>query len=501
MKGLLAFVAFAVQAATLDGTVINSATGAVVKKARVSARGPQGSYAALSDSSGRWSIATIPEGEYDVSVECQGFLPPALRRLRVHGTEGGPLALAVTPLAVIAGKVVDEEGDPVPNVTVGALAYDYTRSAPPLQQAAKATTDDLGEYRLFDLKPGRYYVQAVSKERTHALLYHPGAMEIGQASPVDVLPGAETGGIDFRLRKARMFRIRGTLTDAQSGEAFRAVVIAEGPNGAGPRYSAQSTDGAFEFAAVQPGTYRLSVTQNRGSREMWGEQVVTVGSRDVENVALTAIPVADIPGMVSVDGAAGRGLNVRVTLNPAEQPGFSASALPKGDGTFLLTAGPQAFLVDVTGIPADLYLREIRFGADDASSGGIDLRRGAAPLAIVLSPNPGSLNGTVQLVSGKPAGGVMVAITPADPAMRRRDLTRMTVTDADGEFSVGSLAPGEYQVFAWERYDTAIAMSFAFRRAVGAKATTVTLRAGQEASVQLRPIAQADADEARRRIP
>src|ERR1044071_922478 len=104
----------------------------------------------MSDIAGRWSIVTIPEGEYDLSVDCQGFLPPPPKRLRVRAPEDGPVALALTPLAVIAGKVVDEEGDPGPNVTVAALAYDYTRSAPPLQQVTRASTDDLGEYRLFD---------------------------------------------------------------------------------------------------------------------------------------------------------------------------------------------------------------------------------------------------------------------------------------------------------------------------------------------------------------
>jgi hypothetical protein len=228
---------------------------------------------------------------------------------------------------------------------------------------------------------------------------------------------------------------------------------------------------------------------------MWGERTVTVGGRDVEDVTLAAMPVVDVPGQVMVEGTPARSLNVRVTLHPAERPGFSATALPKSDGSFTLTAGRQMYFVEVTGIPPDLCVREIRFGAEDASAGRIDLKAGAAPLAIVLAGNPGSVSGTAE------RGGVMVAITPADPAAGRRDLTRMAFTDADGSFSVGSLAPGEYRVFAWEQFDAVVAMSLAFRSAMSAKSVSVTVRAGQETTVQLRPIAQADADEARRRIP
>jgi hypothetical protein len=494
MRALLLLAAVSMHGATLDGTVSNAATGAPVKKARVTARGQGGSYQAVSDAAGRWSMPAMAEGPYELVVECQGFLAPTDRR-RVRVPEEFPQSLVLTPLSVIAGKVLDEEGDPVPNVKIAVLAYDYTRSAPPLIEVGKSTTDDLGEYRVFDLKPGRYYVQSAAADKLLPVLYHSGALEIGQATPVDLAPGVETGGVDFRLRRTRMFRIRGTVTDAQTGEGMRAVVIAEGPAGAGPRYTAPSAEGGFEFPAVQPGTYRLSVTQNRGSREMWGERTVMVAGRDVDDVALPATPVVDVPGQVMVEGAPARSLNLRVTLQPADRPGFSASALPKSDGSFTVTATPQAHLVDIAGVPPDLYVRQIRFGAEDASAGRIDLRTGAAPLTIVMAGNPGSVAGTVE----RP--GAMVAITPADPAVQRRDLARMVFADSEGSFTVGSLAPGEYRIFAWEQFDLALGLSFEFRRAMAAKAATVTVRAGQESTVQLRPIAQADAEDARRRMP
>ena len=91
---------------------------------------------------------------------------------------------------------------------------------------------------------------------------------------------------------------------------------------------------------------------------------------------LAAAPSAEIPGTVIVDGAApAKPLNLRVTLDPAERFGFTETALPKPDGMFTITAGPLLFALQVIGIPPELYLRDIRFGAEDASAGRIDLRR------------------------------------------------------------------------------------------------------------------------------
>jgi hypothetical protein len=503
MRAALLLVAFAVRAATLDGTVTSATTGEPVRKARVTARGASATYSALSDASGRWSIPAIVAGDYEVTVERQGYLPPAAKRPLVQVPEDGAVLLELLPLGVIFGKVVDEEGDPLPDVAVHALAYDYTRAAPTLRSFAKVATDDRGEFRLFDLRPGRYYVQAVASDQARAILYHAGVSDVAQASPVDLAPGGEVGGIDFRLGKPPLFRITGRVVEADTGQPLRAVIVAEAGGASGWRYSVQcDADGAFAISGVRPGAYHLSVTQNSGPRVMWAEQPVLVAARDVEGVQLAAAPSASFPGTVIVEGPRpSKPLNLRVTLDPAERFGFSETALPKADGTFTITSGPLLFALHVIGIPPELYLREIRFGAEDASAGRLDLRRGTAPLSLVLASNPGRIAGIVETAAGKPAPGVLVAITPADPGIRRHDLTRTVYTDADGRFEVYSLAPGDYKVFAWERFDTTLAASLEFRRLVGGSATTISVHAGAEASVRLRPVAESDIQEARRRLP
>jgi len=61
--------------------------------------------------------------------------------------------------AVITGRVVDEDGDPLPNFEVGLLRKLPGKSREPAV-TRNDRTNDLGEYRLFGLAPGRYFVSA-----------------------------------------------------------------------------------------------------------------------------------------------------------------------------------------------------------------------------------------------------------------------------------------------------------------------------------------------------
>ena len=63
----------------------------------------------------------------------------------------------------IAGTISDEEGEPVAGVSVQAMSKVFNQGKSALQARGSAKTDDRGNYRLYDLPPGRYYVQAGGK--------------------------------------------------------------------------------------------------------------------------------------------------------------------------------------------------------------------------------------------------------------------------------------------------------------------------------------------------
>jgi hypothetical protein len=94
---------------------------------------------------------------------------------------------------------------------------------------ARATTDDLGRFRLYGLPAGEFYVsanytvptlgpdpaQAAEQPRYgFAPTFYPSAAAIEGARRVRVSVGQETGGIDLTLVRAKPGPVSGRVTDA-----------------------------------------------------------------------------------------------------------------------------------------------------------------------------------------------------------------------------------------------------------------------------------------------
>src|SRR5262249_47313745 len=134
------------------------------------------------------------------------------------------LLLHMQPAAVITGTITDADGDPVHNVSVMATRVGGHRLGG--HDAGNGSTDDLGEFRIPDLHPGRYTVLATpppdlpildaSKpargegQLVYAPTYYPGTVDRNQSAPVDAQPGHETP-VNFEVLLTRAFRVTGDV--------------------------------------------------------------------------------------------------------------------------------------------------------------------------------------------------------------------------------------------------------------------------------------------------
>src|SRR5207253_6986194 len=134
-----------------------------------------------------------------------------------------------------------------------------------------------GEYRVYWVTPGRYYVlagSAVSSRRGsvtgtaspnevpgYSVLptYYPNAPELSGATTVDIQSGGELNAIDFFLEQQQARRIRGRVVDAATGQWPSAANIrlvtrsaVGGTNSRGSTQSYNAADGTFEVADVSP---------------------------------------------------------------------------------------------------------------------------------------------------------------------------------------------------------------------------------------------------------
>src|SRR5579883_1140689 len=158
----------------VKGRIVNAITGEPVRKAQVTLRNEpaDSSVSAATDDSGAYALSDVEPGTYDLRVQKNGFVP-AGKPVSLQGSGSGwacpgaggsPVASdAVTrlmPAAVMAGRVVDGDGGPVAGALVQAIQSRGAGSTQRLVVAGSATTNDLGEYRIFGLAGGRYYLGA-----------------------------------------------------------------------------------------------------------------------------------------------------------------------------------------------------------------------------------------------------------------------------------------------------------------------------------------------------
>src|ERR1017187_7151186 len=93
---------------------------------------------------------------------------------------------------VITGVVTNDDGEPVVYANVQVMIKTYRRGQPTLTARSTASTDDRGRYRVFDLSPGRYYVQATrrgggptnNKETAYANVIYPNAARLQDAQAI-----------------------------------------------------------------------------------------------------------------------------------------------------------------------------------------------------------------------------------------------------------------------------------------------------------------------------
>src|SRR5581483_1841014 len=306
---------------TVSGQVIEEPGGLPLRKVLVSLMRngefadrfrERGAYSAISDAEGHFQITGVAPAEYRVSLERPGFVS-ATRRSRtlsplvvsaIDGHDVTGLLFGMLPAGVIQGKIADEDGDPLPNVSVFAIS--------PNRQGISATgmTNDLGEYRIAGLAEGKYLVMAqVIRRRigvpgddsqVYPPTYFPGSTDSAQASVIEVHPGEESSA-SLNVTPVRTFKVRGRvsglpLRTGTSPQAANTVLLSPTDSQLPEQFNGViAADGNFEITGVPPGSYRAAITTQDG--DVWRR--VRSGQIEVHNSDLEGLQlVPELSGEV-----------------------------------------------------------------------------------------------------------------------------------------------------------------------------------------------------------
>jgi hypothetical protein len=458
------------------------------------------------------------------------------------GMEMKGVAVKMTPQGVIAGKVLDQDGDPVANAQVQAMRYVYVRGRKQLQPSGGVTTNDLGEYRVGNLAPGRYYLSATDRRQNlitsdragragaaavgNITTFYPNGTDAASAAPVDVSAGGEMRGIDVRLLQAKVYSVRGKAVDPSgaAGPALMAFAkkedsgnLATALNGGG--LNQLRPDGTFEFRNVVPGTYVLQLLQmiqvnGSGPANLTGRLEVTVADANIEGLVFPLIPGIPIAGTAKLqDGditallkpaqnapaatpapnAPAGGFAPRFMLALTEVEGIninSPNTQVKDDGAFQFNGvSTSKYVLNANLLPQGTYLKSARFGGQDVTHSPIDTTSGAGgTLEIVLSTKGADVSGSVQNDKGEALAGVIVVLWPKTPDGTANGGARQGNTDQSGGFKFQNLPPGDYYVAAWEEMEPGLAQSPDFLSHFTSEASAVKLAEGAHENRDLKPV-------------
>ncbi len=438
--------------ASLQGIVLKMGAGEPVSKATVILSRFEGrgdSYIATTNSGGQFLFQNLEPGQYRLSASRNGYVRseygarspnrPGLPISIAAGQRMTELVLQIMPAGTLTGRVFDRDGEPLANATVQALKYSYQEGQRLLNSVQQARTNDLGEYRLFWLAPGQYFVSATyndnnrnpflggpvagpgigiviaggrggggrgavfagrggsapapisdQAEEGYIPVYYPGTTAAQSAAPINLPAGVTFSGIDLTVTAVRTVRVRGRVINGATGQPVQNANIMLLPRPMRLRSGLANNrnidaQGNFEIRGVAPGSYDVVAILNDRNNRTTARVPLEIGSADVENVALVLSPGLMLPGKLALEGTTTNSADqdlkrMRVMLRPnagVTQIAGAAPASPvQADGSFALQqVGLDDYRLSVTGMPQGAYVKMARLGATDVLNDGLRIDR------------------------------------------------------------------------------------------------------------------------------
>ena len=514
---LLCAAPAAIQAAggTISGTVRSTKTGEPLKSVQVSLSLASDSGTAplnaTTGPAGEFLYTELLAGQYRLSFRKSGYrkLPASAEIVSVTEDADVPgLDIGLVPAAVISGRVVDAEREPVPDAQVRVYALLHRADRVILSPVARAQADDLGEYRLYNLAGGKYIVSA-SPPRLGtpagefyagvADVYYPNTVSPTQSTPLHLRWGQELTDIGLELPDEPTYSVSGVVFDSGSGSGcFDCVMqMARLDGGLVQMLSKQSRisgEGVFLVTGLSAGTYKLAVRQ-AGDRSSVGQSVVEVHDRDLDDVVLTAGLGRAVAGKIvfEEEAAVEPSEEMTVSLFP-----LNAVAWPlprtkaRQDFTFSFPAVPaEVYRLEVKPLPPGAYLQTLRLGGQPLPAPELAVPEDAPVIGVqvVIAFDAATVSGQVKprrSSSSGEAGPIeaRVALIPK-PNQRGYLRTRTVQTARDGGFSFASVVPGAYTLYALPTMSSAQLMDPAVQASLRSYSRQLDLGPSESATVEL----------------
>lgn len=405
------------------------------------------------DEKGAFALTSLPPGRIQLLASAEGFASASSARLELAaGEQLDDVEIAMGHGGTIEGRLLVAEGEHAEDFTLHAQNQVSQKSA-----GAKIAAD--GAFRITDLEPGTWQVQAM----------HPAAMRAATASSQnDSRPGRAnhvgklisqltentvTGQCTVRLGETAELEL--DARDLGGGVRLTLDVrIGDQPAEDGIVEATQLDDGAMRagflengrtsFASMKPGSVRVQVRTGLTMAPVGEPVTIDVPKGTDHHRHSVSLPAGELGGRV-VDADTGEALPfVLVRLVRDGDAGKAAdhgTAITREDGTFSFRGlAPGRYGL----VAADALVQRTVDGSASRLD-AIDLLVGQRRTDLVLRAQPAA-GLAVRVVDdqGSPVAGAM--LLAVDDEGRSIGAFAMAVSDAEGRAHLGGLPQGRVRV-------------------------------------------------------
>ncbi len=482
----------------IAGTVVSKTDGHPLAQARISVRDVKGGQPRwlITSEDGKFEFSGLAAGKYSLVGQKRGFVPAAYDQhdqfstaiVTGAGLETETLVLRLAPMAIIAGKVLDEFGDPVRNATVTSYYDDHSGGVDQIRPSHTTQTDDQGSYEITSLTPGTFFISASAKpwyavhpnstppnstpansnstdsgsqdqseatanvdrslDVAYPVTYYSDVTEADDATPIPIR-GGEHLQMDIHLNPVPSLRLLFRVPkNENNGFEFPRL---EQPTFDGSTFLQSDgvrmvSPGLVEVTGIPAGRYNVHIDGQGAGIQMNGvelgkdgEEIDTSSGEALSNVNFSAQMQGDIalPEHLAVGLRSGHRLLAGWQQFDAKGKA-ELSRMPAGRYEVLLWGTPKPYSI-------------AHMVNDGASITGhwLTVAAGSAPsVSLTLIGGSSDIEGTAKR-AGKPFAGAMVVLVPKNPDLDR-DLFRRDQSDLDGTFALRNVVPGSYTILAIE---------------------------------------------------
>ena len=546
----------------IRGRVVAGDTGTAVRRAQVRISGSDiGMKTALTDNQGHFEFKELPAGRFNLSVSKSGYVTMQYGQTRpfepgkaidlVDAQVMDKLDVALPRGGVLAGRIVDEAGEAVAEADVMAMRMQFLNGKRRLVPSGRnATTNDLGQFRLYGLPPGEYVVSASlhniaslmdmanavksgdgpggSNQGTgYASTYYPSTPNPGEAQRVSLAVGQELSSVDIQLQPVRLARIAGVALGSDGKPMSGAMVMLLPSTKDAMMFfpggnSRTDKDGNFTINSITPGDYSLQVQSGGGAfmssagggvmmfsvrsddgpkvdgpaEREFGSAALTVNGDDITGLVITGMRGAKASGTLKFSGPPPDGAtNVRVTAPTTDadnspMPGFGGASL-RDDGTFEIDSLVGGHIFRPANLPKGWMLKSVLFNGQDVTDTGIEFKPGedVSGIEIDLTSTTQTILGTVASGTNQPVQDYTVVVFAEDQQKWTLAQNRWMASarpDQDGRYRITSLPPGRYYAIAVDYVAQGEWQDPDWLAQAAKKATTFTLEEGASKTLDLR---------------